>query len=96
MALEFEWDREKAIENLRKHGVSFPEASTVFFDPNEVTRHDDEPSTTEDRFTTVGMSQWQRLLLVVHCERGPRIRIVSARRAEPQERAIYEAAYPHH
>lgn len=94
MALEFEWDRDKAKENVHKHGVSFAEASSVFFDPNEVTQHDEEHSAIEDRFKTIGMSQWSRLLLVVHCERGPRIRIISARRAEPDERAIYEAVYP--
>lgn len=88
---EFEWDPEKAESNLRKHGVSFVEAATVFFDTLSVTIPDPLHSTDEDRFVITGLSGRQRHLVVVHSDRGDRIRIISARLASPGERKKYES-----
>jgi len=92
MPLLFEWDQRKADANLRKHGVSFEEASTVFGDPLSVTISDPAHSTNEDRFVIMGASHERRLLVVVHADRRGRIRIVSARRATKRERKGYEEA----
>jgi len=88
---EFEWDPEKAANNLRKHGISFVEA-TVFFDALSVTIPDPSHSTEEDRFVITGVSNRQRILVVVHADRGDRIRIISARLASSSERKKYESA----
>lgn len=90
--MEFEWDREKALRNVRKHGVSFGEAVTVFFDPFELTIFDPDHSVTEDRFVSVGLAASGRLLVVGYTERGSRIRIIFARRATVPERHDYEEA----
>ena len=90
MGIDFEWDEEKAILNLRKHGVSFEEAATVFRDDLSVTVPDPDHSVAEERFITVGVSSQDRLLLVAHVERGDRIRIISARELTPRERKQYE------
>lgn len=90
MDLIFEWDVEKADHNLRKHGVSFDEAKSVFLDPLSITRSDPEHSTVEDRFETIGMSNAGHIIVVVHTERDERIRIISARAANPKERRDYE------
>lgn len=90
MYLEFEWDERKAAENLKKHGVSFAEASTVFGDPLSVTISDPLHSADEDRFVILGISNQQRLLIVVHTYRNNKIRIISARIATPRERRQYE------
>ena len=90
MGIDFEWDEEKAILNLRKHGVSFEEAATVFRDDLSVTVPDPDHSAAEERFITVGVSSQDRLLLVAHVERGDRIRIISARELTPRERKQYE------
>lgn len=90
MDLQFEWDEAKAAGNVRKHGVSFEEAITVFGDPNTITVFDVEHSEAEDRFIDVGLSASGRVLVVVYTERGPRIRIISCRRATPAERRQYE------
>ena len=90
MSLTFEWDEEKAKRNVRKHKVSFEEASTVFADPLSLTIPDPLHSEEEDRFVTMGMSIKGRLLVVVHTERGDIIRIISARLATPRERRDYE------
>ncbi len=87
----FEWDDEKAANNLRDHGVDFEEAKTVFEDPFSITIHDDLHSGDEDRWITLGLSLLSKLLLVVHTERGERTRIISARQATPSERAQYES-----
>ncbi len=85
----FEWDEEKAESNLRKHGISFQEARTVFRDPLSVTISD--PTTRdESRFIDIGMSGSGRLLVVVYTEREPRIRIISSRPATQRERKSYE------
>ncbi len=91
MDAAFEWDVEKAESNLQKHGVSFNEAATVFFDPLSITIPDPLHSGEESRFVTAGLSQQQNHLVVVHTERGERIRIISARPATPRERKKYES-----
>lgn len=90
MLLEFEWDDAKSHGNRRKHGISFEEAVSVFADRRAVTIFDEVHSDTEDRYHTIGTSRRLRLLLVVHVERRDRIRIISARRANIEERTIYE------
>lgn len=89
----FEWDEEKAQTNLAKHGVSFVEATTVFDDPNCLIMDDPKHSLGESRFLILGYSIVPRLLIVVHCERGSTIRIISARPATPSERRNYEQGY---
>ena len=66
----FEWDRNKATANLRKHGVSFQEAATVFGDPLALTYNDPDHSLTERRFITIGLSREGRVLVVAHMDRG--------------------------
>ncbi len=91
--IEFAWDPRKDRANRQKHGVSFAEASTVFFDDNAVQFYDEEHSTDEDRFIMLGMSLRGRLLVVCHCEResGRVIRIISARKATARESRYYGA-----
>ena len=93
MGYLFEWDHAKAKLNLRSHGVSFEEASTVFGDTHSITVHDPLHSDQEDRFVDIGMSAKLRILIVVYTERGDHIRIISARTATPKERKIYEEKY---
>ena len=88
--MEFEWDPHKSEANLKKHGVSFHEASTVFGDLLAITFNDPDHSIREDRFLTFGYSRMNRLLVVVYTERHGRIRIISARLATRLERKIYE------
>ena len=88
--MEFEWDSEKAAANLRKHRVSFEEASSVFGDPLAVTFHDPDHSIGEIRWLTFGVSRSAVLLVVSHTRRGKRVRLISARRAIRAERKIYE------
>ncbi|HVB88134.1 MAG TPA: BrnT family toxin [Candidatus Dormibacteraeota bacterium] len=88
--MNFEWDPRKAAQNLRKHGVSFQEAATIFGDPLSVTYQDPDHSTAEQRFITVGMSSVGRILLLAHADRGESIRIISARKATRRERKHYE------
>ncbi len=90
MSLNFEWDESKSRSNQQKHGVSFEEAVTVFADSSALTIYDEGHSVTEDRFHTIGLSMFVRVLLVVHCERGSVIRIISARPATTKERRLYE------
>ena len=88
--MEFEWNPAKAAANLKKHGVSFGEAATVFGDTSSVTAPDPDHSTEEDRYIMVGMSERSRLLMVAYAERGERIRIISARELTRMEREAYE------
>lgn len=88
--MRFEWHRAKAEENLRKHGVSFDEAVTVFYDALSATFDDEEHSVDEARLITVGYSARGRLLVLAHTERGARVRIISARRATARERNRHE------
>jgi len=90
MGLKFEWDENKAAKNLKNHQISFEEATTVFGDPLSLTIFDPLHSDEEDRFITTGLSYRQNLLVVVHCDRGGRIRIINARRATKHERKDYE------
>jgi uncharacterized DUF497 family protein len=90
MPLNFEWDEHKAKSNLAKHAVSFEEASTVFGDPLSLTISDPAHSQSENRFIILGQSHRQRLLVVVHTDRGDNIRIISARQASRRERKNYE------
>lgn len=84
--MQFTWDSRKAAGNLRKHGVSFEEASTVFGDPLALTVPDVAHPVGEQRFVTVGVSAHQRLGVVVHADRNDTLRIMSARLATPREK----------
>ena len=86
--MEFEWDPDKAARNLAKHGVSFPEAATVFGDPLAMTYGDPDHSREEDRFLTFGHSSAGRLLVVSHTDRDDRTRIISASCNAQRENAI--------
>jgi uncharacterized DUF497 family protein len=92
VGIGFEWDPNKAARNLRKHGVTFEEAATVFRDDLSVTVPDPDHSIGEERLITVGVSSQNRLLIVAHADRGDRIRIISARELTPRERRQYEEA----
>ena len=92
MGLEFQWDNRKAKENLRKHSVSFQEATTVFSDFLSLTIPDPLHSESEERLVTIGYSEKQRLLVVVHTERGDVFRIISARKTTSYERKTYESS----
>ena len=88
--MRFEWDPRKAAANLRKHGVSFEEATTALRDDLALTGRDPDHSRGEPRYITFGVSNAGRLLVVAHTERGGLIRIISARNATRSERKIYE------
>lgn len=90
-AIRFAWDEAKAAENRRKHYVTFEEAATVFADENARLKHDPDHSQKEDRFILLGFSAKLRLLLVCHAYREDDevIRIISARKATPNERKQY-------
>ncbi len=90
MGLIFEWDTGKAKANFLKHGVSLEESATVFSDPDSLTIDDPLHSQLEKRNITLGLSLNHRLLVVVHTERGGKIRIISARPASRKERKQYE------
>lgn len=88
--LSFEWDAVKAQKNADSHGVTFEEAVTIFYDPLLLTFFDAEHSDNEDRFQSVGSSDRNRILLVIHTDRGDTIRIISCRKATATERKTYE------
>ena len=90
MALEFEWDPRKAEGNRKKHGVSFEEAKSAFWDALSLTIPDPEHSRGEERFVLLGLSLKARLLYVAHQDKGDRVRIISARRATLREKRDYE------
>ncbi|NUN14977.1 MAG: BrnT family toxin [Myxococcales bacterium] len=94
--LRFEWDPTKNQVNIKKHGVSFEEAQSVFYDDFAVQFFDEDSSENERRFILLGMSRKSRLLIVCHCERhmGRVIRIISARRATKNEADWYEEGGP--
>ncbi len=94
--IKFEWDTDKANSNKKKHGVSFEEAQSVFYDEFAVQFFDDESSEQEDRFLMLGFSDEARLLIVCHCERnqGNIIRIISARKATKIEGKYYQGIKP--
>ncbi len=90
MKLKFEWNEKKAEANLKKHKVSFDEATTVFIDSFSITIPDSEHSVDEQRYIDIGSSDKGRVLVVVYTERGANIRIISCRKAIPSERKLYE------
>ncbi|HSP43316.1 MAG TPA: BrnT family toxin [Luteolibacter sp.] len=89
--LSFEWDPKKAAANAAKHGVTFEEAKTVFFDDDALVISDPDHSEDEERFIIMVQSSGPRMLVVVHCyrETGASIRIISARRAGTKEQHPY-------
>ena len=89
--LRFEWDEDKNRENIKKHGVSFQEAQTIFLDENAMRFFDPDHSHDEDRFIMLGMSFKLRVLVVCHCHRknDTVIRIISARKADKHEAKDY-------
>jgi len=86
----FEWDPDKAAANLEKHGVGFEEAATVFADPLAATFDDPDHSKGEERFLTFGLSRSGRALVVSHCDRSDRVRIIHARLMTRREKKQYE------
>ena len=88
--MRFEWDPKKANRNLKKHGVFFEEAVTVFYDPLSATFDDPDHSEDEYRYITIGLSSSDRLLVVAHAERRDSLRIISARSATAHERKRHE------
>ena len=88
--MRFDWDAKKAQTNLRKHGLSFDEAATVFLDPHAVSGPDPDHSAGEERYITFGYSRLGRLIAVCHTYRPGTIRIINARRVTRGERKIYE------
>ena len=94
--IKFEWDPAKGAKNQKKHGVSFEEAQSVFYDEYAIQFYDEGNSLDEDRFLLLGLSNETRVLLVCHCERngGEAIRIISARKATKNERKFYKGGNP--
>jgi len=88
--MKFEWNINKAVKNLRKHGVSFSEAATVFGDDLAAIIADPDHSFDEDRYIVIGLSNHRRLLLVAYTERDDTIRIISARELTLAEQKAYE------
>lgn len=91
--MKFEWHWAKAAANLRKHGVSFDEAATVFGDALSYVFPDQDHSDDETRFLIIGMSGAGRILVVSHTDREERTRIISAREATRKERQFYEESH---
>jgi len=89
-AMSFEWDPRKAEANYKKHGVRFSESLPVFEDDYAITITDDASDPEEQRFVSIGLGARGRALVVVYSYRGRKIRIISARLAEPHERMQYE------
>ena len=89
--LKFEWDAKKDKANSKKHGVSFEEAQTVFYDEYAIQFFDPEHSETEDRFILLGTSFKTNTLVVCHCfrEEETKVRIISARKADKSEEEAY-------
>ena len=90
MGLTFEWDPQKAVSNVRKHGVSFEEAATAFGDALSITVADPDHSAEEHRFVLIGRTMGGGTVVVVHMERGDNIRLISARRATRKEIEEFE------
>jgi hypothetical protein len=89
--LEFEWDKRKATANVKKHGISFEEARTAFYDESAIQFYDPDHSDQEDRFILLGLSLKQQVLVVCHCSRESEtvVRIISARKADKDEEQAY-------
>lgn len=90
MGYIFDWDPDKSKANLRKHGVPFEEATTVFGDPLALLMTDPDHSIEEERYVLLGTSTRQRMLVVAFAEKSPLTRLISARRATRSERRKYE------
>ena len=90
--ITFEWDENKSLANQKKHGISFEEAKTVFYDESARMIHDPDHSEDEDRFILLGLSSQLRILVVVHAYRQSDqvIRIISARKATKNEASKYK------
>jgi hypothetical protein len=90
-SLRFTWDESKSKANQKKHGISFEEAQTVFFDENAIEFFDPDHSESEDRFLLLGLSSSLRIVVVSHCYRKKEslIRIISARKATKKEQKVY-------
>jgi uncharacterized DUF497 family protein len=88
--MKFEWDKQKADTNFKKHGVSFHEAASVFGDILSITYPDPDHSVRENSFITVGISRFGRVLIISHTDRGNNIRIINARKTTRKERKYYE------
>ncbi|MBS3955238.1 MAG: BrnT family toxin [Methylomicrobium sp.] len=88
--MKFEWDPKKATANVKKHGVTFQEAATIFGDPLAITFDDPDHSMSENRYITFGLSLQKRLIVVSHNERVDRAKIINARLMDRKERRIYE------
>ena len=91
----FEWDEEKNENNIKKHGISFKEATEAFYDEHALIFPDEKHSTEEERFIVIGFSEKDKLLFVSHCyrEKGDIIRIISARIATRMEQKKYHTSY---
>jgi uncharacterized protein len=92
MKPKFEWNPDKAKVNLQKHQIDFEEASSIFDDPQFITFLDEEHSTDEERYITIGLSNKNRLLMVAHTDRNDHIRIISARKVTKHEEKCYQEA----
>ncbi len=88
--LDFDWDEDKAIANLKKHKVSFEEAKTVFADPFSITVDDPKHSADECRFVDIGAAANGKILVVSYTQREEKIRLISCRKSTKSERKIYE------
>lgn len=90
--MKFEWDDNKEVQNIVKHGITFKEASTVFYDEEALLSDDPDHSNDEDRFIILGMSSRANVLIVCHCyrENDEKIRIISARKATKTEQKQYQ------
>ncbi|MBW4579261.1 MAG: BrnT family toxin [Tildeniella nuda ZEHNDER 1965/U140] len=88
--MKFDWDENKAVSNLSKHGVRFEEAKTIFDDPLYVDFYDPDHSDEEERYLMIGESSQGRLLIVSYTEKGDSIRLISAREVTRSEREAYE------
>ena len=93
--ITFEWDEVKNQTNIRKHGISFEEAATVFYDNDAIVFDDPDHSILENRFLILGVSLQKRLCIVSHCYRDSddKIRIISARQAEKDEKVVYNEQF---
>lgn len=91
-SIRFEWDEAKNRKNIAKHGISFEEATTVFYDENAILFDDPDHSAEEDRFLILGISEKLHTCIVSHCyrEKDQIIRIISARKATKQENKTYQ------
>jgi len=92
MPASFEWGPLKAKNNLFKHQVAFEEASSIFDDPQFITFLDDEHSTNEERYISIGISNKNRVLMVAHTERKDKVQIISASKATDNEEKFYQEA----